>query len=83
MTGLTLISIREIIPHIGVDYLVGIKNNEASSIFAILSDKSLTNLLSVVGHRSFPCHPGSGHKACLAILPYLTRGGVIDQQIVF
>jgi hypothetical protein len=63
MMGLTLTSIREISPRIGVDYLVGIKNDEASSIFAILSDKSLTNLLSVVGHRIFPRHPGSGHNA--------------------
>jgi hypothetical protein len=32
MTGLTLISIREISPRIGVDSLVGVKEKEVSSI---------------------------------------------------
>jgi hypothetical protein len=32
MTGLTLISIREINPVIGVDSLVGVKDKEVSSI---------------------------------------------------
>jgi hypothetical protein len=53
MTGLTLISITEKAPGLGVDLFVGVKDAVVSSV-CDLGRQSLTNYSSAADHQRFP-----------------------------
>ena len=76
MKKLTLISIREITPRIGIDLLAGVKDDEVRICGLRSLTTSLTNHSLEGDHRRFPYRSPTAREARLAIYP-CGRAGVI------